>query len=80
MELGLDEKDYLACCGSTKFAKAMATTGPFYSYEEAVNAARRIWFNEVSISLLFSLSLTHTHRHTHKLTIFPSLKLSWSDL
>lgn len=50
MELGLDEKDYLACCGSTKFAKAMATTGPFYSYEEAVNAARRIWFNEIDVN------------------------------
>lgn len=64
MELRLDEKDYLACCGSTKFAKAMATAGPFFSYEEAVSAARRIWFNEVSVSLPFFLSLTHTHRHT----------------
>ncbi|XP_059651720.1 uric acid degradation bifunctional protein TTL isoform X2 [Cornus florida] len=45
-----EEKDFLACCGSTQFAKEMASAGPFANYEEAVNAARDIWFNKVDVN------------------------------
>ncbi|KAG7948648.1 hypothetical protein I3843_13G017400 [Carya illinoinensis] len=50
MELGFEEKDFLACCGSTKFAKEMALASPFASLEEAVRAARDIWFNKVDVN------------------------------
>ncbi|KZV14960.1 uric acid degradation bifunctional protein TTL [Dorcoceras hygrometricum] len=48
--VGLGEKDWLACCGSVKFAKAMASAGPFSSYQEAVSAATDIWFNKVDVN------------------------------
>ncbi|XP_062175287.1 uric acid degradation bifunctional protein TTL isoform X2 [Alnus glutinosa] len=49
MEFGFEEKDFLACCGSTKFAKEMALNSPFASLEEAVSAARDVWFNKVDV-------------------------------
>lgn len=50
MELSFEEKDFLACCGSTKFANQMALASPFASLEEAVGTARDIWFNNVDVS------------------------------
>ncbi|KAB1225065.1 Uric acid degradation bifunctional protein TTL [Morella rubra] len=50
MELSFEEKDFLACCGSTKFAKQMALASPFASLEEAVGTARDKWFNNVDVS------------------------------
>lgn len=47
--LELEEKDFLACCGSTKFAKEMAALSPFHSLEKAIEAARDIWFNKVDV-------------------------------
>ncbi|GMP62326.1 hypothetical protein CsSME_00024469 [Camellia sinensis var. sinensis] len=44
------EKDFLACCGSTRFAKEMASAAPFASLQEAVDAATDIWFNKVDIN------------------------------
>ncbi|XP_048231246.1 uric acid degradation bifunctional protein TTL isoform X3 [Ricinus communis] len=44
-----EEKEFLACCGSTKFAKEMALASPFTSLEEAVDAAKNIWFNKVDV-------------------------------
>lgn len=46
----LGEKEWLACCGSVKFAKEMASAGPFSSYQEAVGAASDIWFNKVDVN------------------------------
>ncbi|KAL2461003.1 Uric acid degradation bifunctional protein TTL [Abeliophyllum distichum] len=46
----LGEKDYLACCGSVKFAEEMVLAGPFSDYQEAANAARDIWFNKVDVN------------------------------
>ncbi|WCJ38755.1 5-hydroxyisourate hydrolase [Euphorbia peplus] len=43
------EKDFLACCGSTKFAEEMSKACPFNSFEEAIAAANNIWFNEVNV-------------------------------
>lgn len=45
-----EEKDFLACCGSTKFAKEMVLASPFTSLDEAVAAARNIWFNKVDVN------------------------------
>ncbi|XP_073060591.1 uric acid degradation bifunctional protein TTL-like isoform X2 [Primulina eburnea] len=46
----LGEKEWLACCGSVKFAKEMASAGPFSSYQEAVGAASDTWFNKVDVN------------------------------
>lgn len=51
MDLKLEEKDFLACCGSKKFAEGMISSGPFANLDQAVDAARDIWFNKVSFSL-----------------------------
>ncbi|XP_073025012.1 uric acid degradation bifunctional protein TTL-like isoform X1 [Primulina eburnea] len=46
----LGEKELFACCGSVKFAKEMAASGPFSGYLEAVGAASDIWFNKVDVN------------------------------
>ncbi|XP_073291349.1 uric acid degradation bifunctional protein TTL-like isoform X2 [Primulina huaijiensis] len=46
----LGEKEWLACCGSVKFAKEMASAGPFSSYQEAIGAASDTWFNKVDVN------------------------------
>ncbi|KAL5560652.1 hypothetical protein UlMin_036863 [Ulmus minor] len=43
------EDDFLACCGSTRFAQEMAKSTPFSSLEDAIAAARDIWFNKVDV-------------------------------
>lgn len=45
-----EEEEFLACCGSTKFAKEMAKASPFSSLHDAVTAARDIWFNNVDVT------------------------------
>ncbi|KAF2284459.1 hypothetical protein GH714_022012 [Hevea brasiliensis] len=50
MALERFEEDFLACCGSTKFAKEMVLASPFTSLEEAIAAARNIWFNKVDVN------------------------------
>ncbi|XP_060217933.1 uric acid degradation bifunctional protein TTL isoform X2 [Lycium barbarum] len=45
-----DEKDFLACCGSTKFAEEMVSAGPFSTHQDAIHAARHIWFNKVDVN------------------------------
>ncbi|KAF8379104.1 hypothetical protein HHK36_028533 [Tetracentron sinense] len=37
MESEFEEKDFVACCGSTKFAGEMVGAAPFANYEEAVD-------------------------------------------
>nr|AKF43395.1 transthyretin-like S-allantoin synthase protein [Pelargonium echinatum] len=48
--MGLDEKDFLACCGSSKFAMEMASASPFKTLEDAITNARDIWFNKVDVN------------------------------
>lgn len=50
MELSFDENDFLSCCGSTQFAKLMASFSPFSSHHHAVSIARDIWFNNVHVN------------------------------
>lgn len=50
MELVFEEKDFLSCCGSTRFAKDMALASPFSSLQHALSVARDIWFNKVDVS------------------------------
>nr|AKF43390.1 transthyretin-like S-allantoin synthase protein [Monsonia marlothii] len=47
--MGFDEKDFLACCGSSKFAMEMASAFPFKTLEDAITTARHIWFNKVDV-------------------------------
>ncbi|XVF41353.1 hypothetical protein PTKIN_Ptkin01aG0273400 [Pterospermum kingtungense] len=49
MEIKVDEKEALACCGSTQFAKQLALASPFPSLDHAVSAANDIWFNKVDV-------------------------------
>ncbi|XP_057800286.1 uric acid degradation bifunctional protein TTL-like isoform X1 [Salvia miltiorrhiza] len=44
------EKEWLACCGSAKFAQEMASAAPFFNHQQAVDAARDIWFNKVDVN------------------------------
>ncbi|KAL6289660.1 hypothetical protein ACE6H2_007170 [Prunus campanulata] len=50
MGLQFKEEEFFACCESTKFAKEMAKASPFSSHDEAVTAAREIWFNQVDVN------------------------------
>ncbi|KAG5054648.1 hypothetical protein JHK85_007158 [Glycine max] len=50
MEFSFDEKDFVSCCGSTKFAKEMASASPFGSLQDAVSVARDVWFNSVDVN------------------------------
>lgn len=45
----LSAKDFLACCGSSKFASEMAKLAPFSCAPQAVEASRTIWWNKVDI-------------------------------
>ncbi|KAL7593866.1 uric acid degradation bifunctional protein TTL isoform X1 [Lactuca sativa] len=49
MAVGLGVNDFIACCGSTKFAEQMVADGPFDTYDKAVVAAKNIWFNKVDV-------------------------------
>ncbi|XP_068634778.1 uric acid degradation bifunctional protein TTL isoform X2 [Aristolochia californica] len=46
----LQESDFLACCGSARFAREMAAAAPFANSEQAVLAAREIWMNKVDVT------------------------------
>ncbi|XP_045790676.1 uric acid degradation bifunctional protein TTL-like isoform X1 [Trifolium pratense] len=48
--LGLDENDYLSCCGSTKWAKEMASNSPFPNYHRALSVSKQIWLNKLDIN------------------------------
>nr|XP_043621877.1 uric acid degradation bifunctional protein TTL isoform X2 [Erigeron canadensis] len=50
MEMKFSKNDFIACCGSTKFAEYMIADGPYASYEKAVAAANYIWFNKVDVN------------------------------
>lgn len=44
------EEEFMACCGSRRFAEEMEKACPFPSLEEAIVAARDIWFNKVNVN------------------------------
>lgn len=46
----MDERDFVACCGSTKFAKEMAVAARFANLEQALQLARQIWFHNVDVN------------------------------
>lgn len=50
MDVALGEKEYLACCGSDRFAKEMVAAGPFSSFQQTLDAASHIWFNKVDVN------------------------------
>ncbi|CAN4110527.1 unnamed protein product [Withania somnifera] len=75
MDSVFDEKDFLACCGSTKFANQMVAAGPFSTHQDAIPAARDIWFNKVDVNGWLEAFATHpqigqTPSHNHKSPTF----------
>ncbi|KAM0935651.1 putative hydroxyisourate hydrolase, 2-oxo-4-hydroxy-4-carboxy-5-ureidoimidazoline decarboxylase [Dioscorea sansibarensis] len=44
------ENDFLRCCGSSKFARAMMAASPFSDLQHAIQVARNVWFNEIDIN------------------------------
>ncbi|KAH6559264.1 hypothetical protein KP509_1Z017300 [Ceratopteris richardii] len=43
------EKDFLICCGSSKFAGEMVKLAPFLTLSQAIEASRNIWWNKVDV-------------------------------
>ncbi|EFJ37975.1 hypothetical protein SELMODRAFT_74936 [Selaginella moellendorffii] len=43
------ESDWIACCGSSKFAKEMAKVRPFKNLTKAIEMSRQIWWNQVDV-------------------------------
>ncbi|KAI9092989.1 hypothetical protein K1719_027512 [Acacia pycnantha] len=50
MDLRFDESDLLGCCGRTRFGEDMGLASPFSSLQDAISAARDIWFNKVDVN------------------------------
>ncbi|KAF5175654.1 Uric acid degradation bifunctional protein ttl [Thalictrum thalictroides] len=52
MDSRFEEKDFLTCCGSTKFAQQLAAADVAGSenLQQIVEAARDIWFNKVDVN------------------------------
>lgn len=73
MDLTLTEEDFLAICGSTKFAAEMAKRAPFSSLSLAVELSRDIWWNEVDIAGWLDAFAAHPQIGDGK-----SLKGRWS--
>ncbi|XP_015895634.1 uric acid degradation bifunctional protein TTL isoform X2 [Ziziphus jujuba] len=48
--IAVGEDELVACCGSTRFAQELAKASPFSSLEEAIAAARDVWFNKVDVN------------------------------
>ncbi|KAJ0968122.1 hypothetical protein J5N97_025039 [Dioscorea zingiberensis] len=44
------ENDFLSCCGSSRFARAMMAASPFSDLQHAIQLARNIWFNEIDVN------------------------------
>jgi hypothetical protein len=68
--LGLDENDYLSCCGSTKWAKEMASNSPFSNYHRALSVSKHIWLNKLDINSWLQAFSAHpaigqTHAPSH---------------
>lgn len=77
-----DEKDFLGCCGSTKFAREMVSSGPFSSYQQAVEAARDIWFNKVDINGWLEAFAAHSkigESPSHSQKAKSSTSAQWSE-
>ncbi|KAF3447589.1 hypothetical protein FNV43_RR12776 [Rhamnella rubrinervis] len=49
-KIEVEEQEFLACCGSTRFAQEMVEVSPFSSLDDAIVAARHVWFNKVDVN------------------------------
>ncbi|MBA0669281.1 hypothetical protein Goklo_007435 [Gossypium klotzschianum] len=59
-EIKVDEKEALACCGSSQFAKQMALASPFPSVDHAISVAKDIWFDKVDVIGWLEAFAAHT--------------------
>ena len=48
MPLQIAPDEALACCAAAKFAQCLAAGGPYATVDDAIAAARHIWWNEAS--------------------------------
>ncbi|CAJ1948680.1 unnamed protein product [Sphenostylis stenocarpa] len=79
MEFSFDEKDFVSCCGSTKFAKDMVLASPFSSLEHAISVARKIWFNNVDVNGWLQAFSAHPQiGHTHAPSVASEASAQWS--
>ncbi|KAL5172249.1 Uric acid degradation bifunctional protein TTL [Glycine soja] len=79
MEFSFDEKDFASCCGSTKFAKEMASASPFRSFQDAVSVAKGVWFNSVDVNgWLQAFSAHRQIGQTHAPSVASEASAQWS--
>ncbi|XP_014514968.1 uric acid degradation bifunctional protein TTL isoform X1 [Vigna radiata var. radiata] len=79
MEFSFDEKDFVSCCGSTKFAKDMVLASPFSSLQHAVSVARDVWFNNVDVNGWLQAFSAHPQiGNTHAPSVASEASAHWS--
>lgn len=79
MEFSFEEKDFVSCCGSTKFAKDMVLASPFSSLQHAVSVARDVWFNSVDVNGWLQAFSAHPQiGHTHSPSVASEASAQWS--
>ncbi|XP_020207486.1 uric acid degradation bifunctional protein TTL isoform X1 [Cajanus cajan] len=79
MAFSLEEKDFVSCCGSTKFAKDMASASPFGSLQHAVSVARDVWFNRVDVNGCLQAFSAHPQiGQTHSPSVASQASAQWS--
>ncbi|KAI4356150.1 hypothetical protein L6164_000195 [Bauhinia variegata] len=79
MEMSFEEKDFFSCCGSIRFEKEMALASPFSSFQDAVTAARDIWFNKVDVNGWLEAFLAHPQiGETHSAAKVSDTSAQWS--
>ncbi|RDX71478.1 Uric acid degradation bifunctional protein TTL, partial [Mucuna pruriens] len=79
MVFSFEEKDFVSCCGSTKFAKDMALASPFVSLQHAVSVARGVWFNNVDVNGWLQAFAAHPQiGHTHSPSVASEGSAQWS--
>nr|ACU22882.1 unknown [Glycine max] len=79
MEFSFDEKDFASCCGSTKFAKEMASASPFRSFQDAVSVAKGVWFNSVDVNGWLQAFSAHPQiGQTHAPSVASEASAQWS--
>ncbi|CAN1299470.1 Uric acid degradation bifunctional protein TTL [Linum perenne] len=76
--MNFQEKDWLSCCGSTRFAKEMASASPFSSLDHAVSTARDIWFNKVDVNGWLEAFAAHPQIGQSSSAAAASHAASWS--
>ncbi|KAE9611143.1 putative hydroxyisourate hydrolase, 2-oxo-4-hydroxy-4-carboxy-5-ureidoimidazoline decarboxylase [Lupinus albus] len=79
MEYSFDEKDYVSCCGSTRFGKEMVLASPFSSLQQSISIARHIWFNNVDVNAWLQAFSSHPQiGQSHSPSLASQTSAQWS--